>query len=65
MDLGKFLSGLFASSALLFPLILFHVRIINLISLLLTLSGGVLIYGTVVGFTSYFEKDEELTGFEI
>jgi heme O synthase-like polyprenyltransferase len=41
------------------------VRIINLFSLFLTLLGGVLIHGTVIAFNSFFEKDEDATGFEI
>jgi hypothetical protein len=65
VDFGKWLSGFLTFSAVLLAVMFYHVRMLNGISLALTLIGGVLIHGTVIGFTSYFEKDEELTGFEI
>lgn len=54
-DFARFLSSFLTVSAVGIPLVLCHSHILTKAATVLTEIGGVLIFGTVVVFTSFFE----------
>ncbi|CDK29867.1 unnamed protein product [Kuraishia capsulata CBS 1993] len=65
IDLGRFLSSFLLTTGIAFPLILNHCHILTKVATVLTISGGLLVYGTVVTFASFFDADSEEATFEI
>ncbi|KAH3674605.1 hypothetical protein WICMUC_003151 [Wickerhamomyces mucosus] len=65
VDFGRWLSAFLAISGLGLPLILNHSNLITSTGSTMAIIGGLLIYGTVVTFTTFFDRDEELAGFDI
>ncbi|KAI0462800.1 hypothetical protein LJB42_003601 [Komagataella kurtzmanii] len=59
LDLGKFLSAFLFVSGVALPILLFHSHILQFPAMILTLSGGILIYGTVFTFTEFFDARED------
>ncbi|ODV86155.1 hypothetical protein CANARDRAFT_27419 [[Candida] arabinofermentans NRRL YB-2248] len=54
-DFGKFLSSFLLSTGIIFPIILSHCHVLTPVACGLTISGGMLIYATVVTFTTFFD----------
>ncbi|KAG7807619.1 hypothetical protein KL921_004377 [Ogataea angusta] len=58
VDFGRFLSSFLLVTGIAFPVILYHCHILTHIATQFTIYGGLLIYGVVVTFTSYFDGVE-------
>ncbi|GME79456.1 unnamed protein product [[Candida] boidinii] len=55
IDFGKFLSSFLVTTGVAFPTILDHCHVFTHTATVLTIIGGLLIYGTVVTFTTFFD----------
>ena len=53
-EVGYFITSFFVVSGFGLPLVLYHGNLIEFGAMMLSLSGGVMIYGTVVGYIKYF-----------
>ncbi|CAK7903615.1 vacuolar protein sorting-associated protein 55 [[Candida] anglica] len=59
-EFGSFLSAFLVVTGFYLPVLLHHSRILTTTATILTIIGGMLIYGTVYAFSSYFvEEDSE------
>ena len=58
IDFGRWLSSFLLISGFALPILLSHCHIIKFAAMVLTILGGVLIYGTVVYFTSFFDSND-------
>ncbi|RLV91220.1 Vacuolar protein sorting-associated protein 55 [Spathaspora sp. JA1] len=59
VEIGQFVSSFLVTSGVILPIILHHSLILTRIAMILTIIGGLLIYGTVYTFSSYFDESEE------
>jgi hypothetical protein len=48
------MTSFFVTSGFGLPLVLYHGKLIEFGAMMLSLGGGVMIYGTVVGYIKYF-----------
>ncbi|ODV59520.1 Vps55 family protein [Ascoidea rubescens DSM 1968] len=58
IDFGRWLSSFLLISGFALSILLSHCHIITFSSMVLTIIGGLLIYGTVVYFTSFFDSNQ-------
>ncbi|KOS14916.1 hypothetical protein Malapachy_0719 [Malassezia pachydermatis] len=59
LDFGYFLTGLLLMTGVALPLMLAHTSIITGTAALLSLGGGVLIYGTMMTYGAFFHTPDE------
>lgn len=59
VDFGRFSTGFLVFSGLALPVVLAHNHLINYAAMSMSLSGGLLIYLTIVTFGAFFSHDEE------
>ncbi|CCX12085.1 vacuolar protein sorting 55 [Pyronema domesticum] len=59
VDLGKFLTGFFVVMGIALPAMLAHCGIIQIPAMIMSIIGGLLIYGTIISFTMFFQETEE------
>lgn len=59
VEAGQFISAFLVVTGLYLPVMLHHLHILSKTAMILTIIGGVLIYGTVYTFSSYFDPHEE------
>eukprot|EP01112_Ceratiomyxa_fruticulosa_P009929 TRINITY_DN2608_c0_g2_i1.p1 TRINITY_DN2608_c0_g2~~TRINITY_DN2608_c0_g2_i1.p1 ORF type:complete len:128 (-),score=24.33 TRINITY_DN2608_c0_g2_i1:91-474(-) len=58
-DLGYFLTGFLVVSGFGIPIVLAHAEIIQLAALLMSLAGGLIVYGTILVYLHFFHGKEE------
>ncbi|ODQ68590.1 vacuolar protein sorting 55 [Nadsonia fulvescens var. elongata DSM 6958] len=59
LDLGRFLTGFLVISGLSVPVILANNAIIHRAAMWMSLSGGLLVYATIITFSAFFHEPEE------
>ncbi|KAK9469974.1 vacuolar protein sorting 55 [Dipodascopsis tothii] len=59
VDFGRYLTGFFVVTGLALPVALAHARVIGAEAMLMSISGGLLVYGTIITFTLFFRESEE------
>lgn len=59
IDLGRFLTGFFVVMGIALPAMLAHSGIIQVPAMIMSIVGGLLIYGTIVSFTMFFQEDND------
>ena len=59
VDAGYFITSFFVVSGVALPIVLSHAGIISTLALILSVSGGVLIYLTIVGYVYNFVEYEQ------
>ncbi|KAG5362476.1 Vacuolar protein sorting-associated protein 55 [Yarrowia sp. C11] len=59
IDFGRFSTGFMVVSGLSIPVMLAHNSIINTAAMWMSLSGGLLIYATIITFGAFFYEPEE------
>ncbi|KAI3406493.1 hypothetical protein KGF56_000625 [Candida oxycetoniae] len=62
VEFGQFLTAFLLVSGFYLPVLLHHSMILTRTASILTIVGGVLIYGTVYTFSHYFDQPEEEDG---
>ncbi|SCV02803.1 LAMI_0H03114g1_1 [Lachancea mirantina] len=61
-DVGHFFTGVFVTSGLALPVVLYHCQLINHLSCIMSTAGGVIIYSSIIVFSWFFNSgfdDEE------
>jgi len=58
VDLGRFLTGFFVVMGIALPAVFAHCAIITPAAMVMSIIGGLLIYGTIITFTMFFQEEE-------
>jgi hypothetical protein len=58
-DVGKFLTSVFVVSGFGLPIVLNHAGTIQFWSAFLSISGGALIYSSIIAYSYFFQLDEQ------
>ncbi|KAI9243638.1 vacuolar protein sorting 55 [Sporodiniella umbellata] len=56
MDAGHFVTGMLVVSGFSLPFILAHAEVITIPAMLMSISGGVLVYGTIIVYAHFFAQ---------
>ncbi|KAM0713926.1 hypothetical protein Q7P37_010888 [Cladosporium fusiforme] len=59
VELGRFLTGFFVIMGIALPVVLAHTEQIRIEAMVMSIIGGLLIYGTIISFTMFFREQEE------
>ncbi|EKG21025.1 Vacuolar protein sorting 55 [Macrophomina phaseolina MS6] len=59
IDFGRFLTGFLVVMGIALPALLAHCALISTSAMVMSIIGGLLIYGTIISFTMFFQEDEE------
>ncbi len=59
IDFGRWLTGFLVVMGAALPVVLAHSSHITYMSMVMSIVGGLLIYGTIVAFTLFFRETEE------
>ncbi|KAF2788901.1 vacuolar protein sorting 55 [Melanomma pulvis-pyrius CBS 109.77] len=59
IDLGRFLTGFFVVMGIALPTLLWHSAQIASGAAAMSVVGGLLIYGTIISFTMFFQEEQE------
>jgi len=59
VDLGRFLTGFFVVMGMALPALFAHCGLINGAGMIMSIIGGLLIYGTIISFTMFFREEQE------
>ncbi|KAK9234869.1 vacuolar protein sorting 55 [Lipomyces kononenkoae] len=59
VDFGRYITGFFVVTGLALPVALAHSRVIGLPAMIMSIAGGLLVYGTIITFTLFFSETEE------
>lgn len=56
-DLAHFLTGMLVTSGVALPVVLYHCQLIGHLSCIMCMTGGLIIYSSIVIFKWFFKKD--------
>jgi len=59
LDFGRFLTGFLVVMGIALPALLAHCAIIAAPAMVMSIIGGLLIYGTIISFTLFFQEEQE------
>ncbi|KAK4156484.1 vacuolar protein sorting 55 [Chaetomidium leptoderma] len=59
LDLGRFCTGFMVVMGIALPVLLAHSNIISIPAMVMSVIGGLLIYGTIISFTMFFQEEQE------
>lgn len=59
LDLGRFCTGFFVVMGITLPAVLAHSQLIELGAMVMSIIGGLLIYGTIISFGMFFQEEQE------
>jgi len=59
IDFGKFVTGFLVTMGVALPVILAHSHIIAISAMVMCIIGGLLIYGTIISFSMFFQEEQE------
>jgi len=59
LDFGRFLTGFLVVMGIALPALLAHCAIIQISAMVMSIIGGLLIYGTIISFTLFFQEEQE------
>ncbi|SHO77552.1 Similar to S.cerevisiae protein VPS55 (Late endosomal protein involved in late endosome to vacuole transport) [Malassezia sympodialis ATCC 42132] len=60
LDMGHFLTGVLLMTGAALPLLLAHTGIITTTAAVLSLSGGLIVYGTIMTYAAFFHTPDDL-----
>ncbi|KAG0280070.1 Vacuolar protein sorting-associated protein 55 [Linnemannia gamsii] len=58
-DAGYFLTGLMIITGFCLPVVLAHAGVITVPAMIMSISGGLLIYGTIISYSRFFSEEED------
>ncbi|KAG0243535.1 Vacuolar protein sorting-associated protein 55 [Mortierella sp. GBA43] len=58
-DAGYFLTGLMVVTGFCLPVVLAHASVITVPAMIMSIAGGVLIYGTIISYSRFFAEEED------
>ncbi|PKS10678.1 hypothetical protein jhhlp_002434 [Lomentospora prolificans] len=59
LDLGKFCTGFMVVMGMALPVVLAHAGLIQVEAMIMSITGGLLIYGTIISFGMFFQEDQD------
>jgi len=59
VDFGRFCTGFLVVMGLALPAVLAHSEIIRIPAMIMSIVGGLLIYGTIISFGMFFQEEQE------
>ncbi|EFY87277.1 Vacuolar protein sorting-associated protein 55 [Metarhizium acridum] len=59
LDLGRFLTGFLVVMGMALPVVLAHSDLIRVEAMVMSIVGGLLIYGTIISFSLFFHEEQE------
>jgi len=59
IDFGKFVTGFLVVMGVALPAVLAHSAIITIPAMIMSIIGGLLIYGTIIAFGMFFQEEQE------
>ncbi|KAL3426996.1 vacuolar protein sorting 55 [Phlyctema vagabunda] len=59
VDFGKFCTGFLVLMGVALPAVLAHSNIIQFPAMVMSIIGGLLIYGTIISFGMFFQEEQE------
>ncbi|KAI2641610.1 vacuolar protein sorting 55 [Hypomontagnella submonticulosa] len=59
LDLGRFCTGFLVVMGIALPAVLAHSNMINIAAMVMSIVGGLLIYGTIISFGMFFQEEQE------
>ncbi|OQE19273.1 hypothetical protein PENFLA_c019G02287 [Penicillium flavigenum] len=59
MDFGRFLTGFLVLTGIALPIVLARSGAIEIPAMIMSIFGGLLIYGTIISFSMFFQEQEE------
>ncbi|KAK3308639.1 vacuolar protein sorting 55 [Chaetomium strumarium] len=59
LDLGRFCTGFLVVMGIALPVILAHSNLISIPAMIMSVIGGLLIYGTIISFAMFFQEEQE------
>lgn len=59
LDLGKFCTGFMVVMGMALPVVLAHAGLIHIEAMIMSITGGLLIYGTIISFGMFFQEDQD------
>ncbi|KAH7362995.1 vacuolar protein sorting-associated protein [Plectosphaerella cucumerina] len=59
LDLGRFCTAFLVVMGIALPVVLSHAGLINVTAMVMSVAGGLLIYGTIVSFSMFFQEEQE------
>jgi Vacuolar protein sorting 55 len=59
VDFGRFMTGFLVFSGLALPVVFAHNHMISIASMIMSLTGGSLVYLTIITFGAFFHEAEE------
>ncbi|AEO62832.1 a5622113-9b3d-44ab-9874-58e4337514d8 [Thermothielavioides terrestris] len=59
LDLGRFCTGFLVVMGIALPVLLAHSNIISIPAMVMSVIGGLLIYGTIISFAMFFQEEQE------
>ncbi|KHN95687.1 Vacuolar protein sorting 55 superfamily [Metarhizium album ARSEF 1941] len=59
LDLGRFLTGFLVVMGMVLPVVLAHSDLIRVEAMVMSIVGGLLIYGTIISFSMFFHEEQE------
>ncbi|KAG7289029.1 hypothetical protein NEMBOFW57_005390 [Staphylotrichum longicolle] len=59
LDLGRFCTGFLVVMGIALPVLLAHSNLITIPAMVMSVIGGLLIYGTIISFTMFFQEEQE------
>ncbi|KAG1110982.1 hypothetical protein G6F42_015166 [Rhizopus arrhizus] len=54
IDAGHFITGMFIVTGFCLPFVLAHAEVITVPAMIMSIAGGVLVYGTIIAYTHFF-----------
>jgi hypothetical protein len=59
LDLGRFCTAFLVVMGIALPIVLAHADLIQVEAMIMSIIGGLLIYGTIMSFGMFFQEDQE------
>ncbi|KAL2135565.1 hypothetical protein VTI74DRAFT_8044 [Chaetomium olivicolor] len=59
LDLGRFCTGFLVVMGVALPVLLAHSNLISIPAMVMSVIGGLLIYGTIISFAMFFQEEQE------
>ncbi|MCJ1331185.1 Vacuolar protein sorting-associated protein 55 [Thelotrema lepadinum] len=59
VDFGRWLTGFFVVMGIALPVLFQHSDLITIQATAMSIIGGLLIYGTIIAFTMFFQEEQE------
>ncbi|KAI3550347.1 vacuolar protein sorting 55 [Colletotrichum paranaense] len=59
LDLGRFCTGFMVVMGIALPIVLAHSDLIQVEAMVMSIIGGLLIYGTIISFSMFFQEEQD------